>query len=77
MNLRGFEEFKKRRSQRCADRGIAMEDEVEGVLRRAMQEGKIASVVHHSRSMPDIDFTVTRMIGEVPPVRLLWNHFVH
>ncbi len=62
-------EFAERKSKRYSELGYQMEDEVERVIRRAIEEGTFASVVHHSSQTPSMDFTVTKMVNELEESR--------
>ena len=62
-------EFAIRRNMWRSELGYQMEDEVERVIRRAVEEGTFASVVHHSPQTPSMDFTVTKMVNGVEESR--------
>jgi len=62
-------EFAERKSKRYSALGYQMEDEVERVIRRAVEEGTFASMVHHSPQTPSMDFTVMKMMNGVEESR--------
>ncbi len=62
-------EFAERKSKRYSELGYQMEDEVERVISRAIEEDIFASVAHHSPQTPSMDFTVTKMVNGVKKSR--------
>ena len=68
-NKQAIRDFANRKSQRYAKLGYQMEDEVERVLRQAVEDGTFTSVVHHPPNMPYKDFTVTKTADGVEESR--------
>lgn len=67
--LKSRREFAERKSQRYSRLGYEMENEVERVLGRVVEQGILTSVEHHSAQMPFKDFTVTKIVNGVEEVR--------
>ncbi|HXV26690.1 MAG TPA: hypothetical protein VD862_01545 [Candidatus Paceibacterota bacterium] len=63
MNLKRYEEFKKRRSARGQLLGRQTEEWVAGLLEQAVEDGRLMGVEHHEQGTPKIDFTVWKLVG--------------
>lgn len=63
-NSGAFKEWKDRRSQRYAERGLGLEDEVETLLTKMRDAGEIDSFSRHARNSPEDcdgrDFTIVQ-----------------